>query len=282
MLRNIMRTSILASLLGLSLVACAGQIEGGQGPIPENCGNGAIDTEDGETCDDGNNIDGDGCSAVCTSEVPPSLNVTVDKPTVATELGTSNMITATLQGVDGFAGPVGLSVEVLDSLGAPLPDWVAAIQPTSLDLPVNGTGSAVVTLAVPSQNKGLVGSVRIITTSSATLGTREATSAVTALNQISFNVTDNAGQCVYPTAAAIMVTEGTKVRFVNGSTIGLIIHSDGDGKGVAHQSTAADMPPGQAYEQTVANADGADFGWYCHSPGPNLGGGNPKILVVAP
>lgn len=37
-------------------------------PEPE-CGNGVL--EEGEQCDDGNNIDGDGCSAQCTTEVQP-------------------------------------------------------------------------------------------------------------------------------------------------------------------------------------------------------------------
>lgn len=37
-----------------------------QGPGDPNCGNGALD--DGETCDDGNVADGDGCSATCEDE----------------------------------------------------------------------------------------------------------------------------------------------------------------------------------------------------------------------
>jgi cysteine-rich repeat protein len=32
------------------------------------CGNGVLDTADGETCDDGNLISGDGCSSFCTIE----------------------------------------------------------------------------------------------------------------------------------------------------------------------------------------------------------------------
>ena len=32
------------------------------------CGDGVVD--DGEDCDDGNTVDGDGCSAVCTTEAP--------------------------------------------------------------------------------------------------------------------------------------------------------------------------------------------------------------------
>ncbi len=36
--------------------------------ITDNCGNGVVDQADGETCDDGNIIDGDGCSANCGSD----------------------------------------------------------------------------------------------------------------------------------------------------------------------------------------------------------------------
>ena len=38
-------------------------------PAPPVCGNGQV--EDGEECDDGNVVDGDGCSATCTDESPP-------------------------------------------------------------------------------------------------------------------------------------------------------------------------------------------------------------------
>jgi cysteine-rich repeat protein len=43
------------------------------GPGPATCGNGAVDT--GETCDDANTVDGDGCSAACqieTGGTPPA------------------------------------------------------------------------------------------------------------------------------------------------------------------------------------------------------------------
>ncbi|MBX3156571.1 MAG: DUF4215 domain-containing protein [Deltaproteobacteria bacterium] len=40
-------------------------VKKGAAPNP-SCGNGVIDA--GETCDDGNRIDGDGCSASCTDE----------------------------------------------------------------------------------------------------------------------------------------------------------------------------------------------------------------------
>jgi cysteine-rich repeat protein len=47
-----------------------GPIHCGETPPPEpRCGDGNMDA--GEQCDDGNNVDGDGCSANCTTETPP-------------------------------------------------------------------------------------------------------------------------------------------------------------------------------------------------------------------
>jgi len=39
------------------------------GPTPAICGDGTLDTEFGETCDDGNLIDGDGCDSSCETEL---------------------------------------------------------------------------------------------------------------------------------------------------------------------------------------------------------------------
>lgn len=286
-----MRTPILATLLGFSLVACAGQIEGGGGGDddvpPPDCGNGSINGT--EQCDDGNNIDGDGCSATCTTEAQPRLDVTVDKPTIATELGTTEMVTVTLTGADGFSGQVIVTPSVVDAANAPLTAWTVTA-PQTVDVPLNGTQSVVVSLSISSENKGLAGTLKIDTTSAAEVGTHSATVAVTALNQISFKITSNNNQCVYPTQSAIKVTEGTKVRFVNAGTISLIVHSNGGSYGVDHQDTATTTAPNTAYERTIdpQSADGNAFDWYCHSPGPDLSGGNgvpntnPKILVTAP
>jgi len=47
-----------------------GPIDFDAGPIPtgKGCGNGVLDTGEGESCDDGNTKDGDGCSAICQTE----------------------------------------------------------------------------------------------------------------------------------------------------------------------------------------------------------------------
>lgn len=63
------RLSSLFLTVALGLAACA-QNPGenpGEPPLLE-CGNGAL--EDGESCDDGNNASGDGCSSACEEEEP--------------------------------------------------------------------------------------------------------------------------------------------------------------------------------------------------------------------
>ncbi|NUP12438.1 MAG: DUF4215 domain-containing protein [Polyangiaceae bacterium] len=40
-------------------------------PAPPDCGDGDLDGD--EECDDGNNTNGDGCSAICTEEPPPPV-----------------------------------------------------------------------------------------------------------------------------------------------------------------------------------------------------------------
>src|SRR6266849_6307082 len=72
----------------------------GQGLLPVLCGNGALDPS--EECDDGNNSDGDGCSAACRSEAagPGTLAssiVSASRPAPEiTPLGTVATATSTL------------------------------------------------------------------------------------------------------------------------------------------------------------------------------------------
>lgn len=250
-----MRSTLVSALLGLSLLAGCEVGDPGNGGGPDA---GAVEV--------------DAPSAV------PRLDVTVDKPTVMTELGTSTMITVTLTGSGGFAGAVTLTATVVDGAGAAVPGWTVGLNQATVNVATNGSAVAVATLQVPTLNSGLAGTVKIDAVSS--LGTQTLTSAVTALNQVSVTVTENAGQCVYPSATPMQVVAGTKVRFVNKfTTDNITIHVDGNANGVNHESD-----PGHAvntaYEATVSGTTGT-ITWYCHAPGPNLGGSNPRFQVVA-
>jgi cysteine-rich repeat protein len=289
-MRN-MRTPLLAGLIAVLLPACTDGITdvGGGGDDTgggASCGNAAI--ESGETCDDGNTTSGDGCSATCATESSsPRVTVTVDKPTLSTELMTTNKLTLTVTGSGGFAGDVTLAATAVDGSNAPLAAWTVSLDKPTVTLTANGTATAVATLTIPSENKGLTGAVKIDATSSA--DPASVMSAVTAANQVTFAVTQIGAQCAYPTTQPTNVTYGTKIRFLNNTTdLTTIIHVNGvalvngqlQGTGIDETNTFG-VPhenqggPGEmagaAYEGVLTQKTTTSQGlsWYCHSPGPS-------------
>src|SRR5215207_6069381 len=104
-----MRTPLVL-LFGSLLVGCTVGDPGTGGDDDDGTGGGAVCgdgvKEGSESCDDGNKAGGDGCSATCTPEASPRLDVSLDKLTLSTELKTKNMLTLSLTGADGFSGPV--------------------------------------------------------------------------------------------------------------------------------------------------------------------------------
>jgi hypothetical protein len=257
-----MRSTIATLILGLSLVAgCeVGDAGGGGGG-----GGGGDDVQGGTDA---------------SVSQTPRLAVTVDKPTISTELMTTTQVTVTLTGSGGFGGMVTLAATPLTDADAPLPGWTVGFNTTTVSVPVDGTGTAVATLTLPSENRGLSGKVRIDATSS--LGVQSTSSMVTALNQVSFDVTLSAnGQCVYPAAATKSVTVGTKVRFVNKATDNITIHVEsttqgGPTYGVTHQPDPGSLP-GAAYEKTINASGTTPIKWYCHAPGPTVN----NLLIMA-
>lgn len=281
-----MRTPLLAGLFAVLLPACMSGIEGigdddDTGGGGASCGNATM--ESGETCDDGNTVSGDGCSATCATEsATPRVYVTVDKPTVSTELMSTNKLTVTITGSGGFSGVVNLAASVVDGSNAPLPAWTVALDTSMVTLTQNGTATAVATLTIPSENKGLTGTVKIDATSST--DPASASSAITAANQVTFAVTQNNTQCEYPTTQATNVTVGTKVRFLNNTNnLTTIIHVNGaaaDGQatadtlGIPHESQGGPgQPVGSAYEGILQappnNSTTVGLTWYCHTQGPS-------------
>lgn len=262
-----MARPLVLAFLGLSLVAgcTVGDTGGGGGGSPDA-------TPNGDDAAGGDDAPG----------AVPRLDVTIDKPTLATELMTTNMLTVTLTSANGFTGPVTLTASVVDADGQPLAAWPVALSASSLNVAANATASSVATLTIPSENRGLAGTVKIEATSSA--GTQTVTSAVTALNQITFGVTLNNGQCEYPAAGDTNITYGTKIRFLNKATTNITIHVDDGGPyGVPHQPDPGSAPD-TAYEKVITapaqTPTVQQFSWYCHQPGPNVG--KTRILKPVP
>jgi len=278
-----MRTPLVAAFLGLSLVACTGVIgDGGPGgddddvPGPD-CGNSVVNA--GETCDDGNNSSGDGCSAACSTEGSPAMSMTVDKPTVMTELMTETMLTVTVTSSGGFSGPVTLTGSAIDAQSAPITGWTVTFDNASVDVPANGTATAVATVKIPSENMGLAGTIKIDGASS--IGAKTAQTAVTVLDQVSLPMTLVDGQCSYPPVTSFKLTTGSKLRIVNNAARNVTFHMQGADNqpetNLSHQDDPG-TPAGGVYEQTLTSTSGAAL-WWCHDPQDNNQG---RLITAVP
>ncbi|MFN0252827.1 MAG: hypothetical protein ACKV2T_38490 [Kofleriaceae bacterium] len=202
------------------------------------------------------------------------MMLTTDNPTVNTELGSTSMMTINVDAAN-FTGPVNLVASIINATTmAPIPGWSVTLANPTVNVTADGMTPIVATLTIPSENTSgeLTGQVKIDATS--TMGTTSITSTVTALNQVTITVAANGNQCAYP-ANDTTVKVGTKVRFLNKTADDFIIHS---GDAIPHQDVNTPTLVDGAYEHTVAEAGTAN--WYCHSPGPNLQGANPSVIVV--
>lgn len=230
----------------------------------------------------------------------PRVDVSVDKSSLSTELKTANPVAITIKGAGGFSGAVGLTATVVDGNQAPLAGWTVDLSAASVSLAANGTATAMATVHVPSLSSALTGTLKISSTSSATAGAKAASVAITAANQVTFDVKYNAaaGDCDLPadggsSASPVTIARTTKIRFFNSGTGNIVIHvNDSNNGGVAgqpitHQGQSpggnADptTEPNTAYEQTPTGAGTA--AWYCHSTpsgaGQSRGAANPTIIV---
>ena len=269
-MRNIMRTSILSAFFGLLLIGCTtGEISGGGdddddgGPV---CGNGLM--EGAETCDDGNLTSGDGCSATCVGEIA-RVDVSVDMPSVNTELNTSTMLMLTVGGADGFRGPVNLEAVAVDAADVPVPGWTVMLSASTINVAYDSAPVTVVaTLAIPSNTAGLMGSVKVTATSTAGAGNTTATTTVTALNQVTISTAAGTNAGTHPMAAATLpIKQGTKIRFKNDDTVQHITHAEGP-TGFSHEDTEAPNTgaPGATYEiDTTSAAIGQTGQAGCHN-----------------
>jgi hypothetical protein len=204
---------------------------------------------------------------------PTRLDLTLDRSTIPTELATANPIAVTLTASGGFGGTATLSATLRDPHGGVLPGWTIALDATSVYVPLNGTATVTATVHIPGENRGLLGTARVVVASSAQAGISAGEATLIALDQVTFPLAIANGQCVYPSPSpnTLVVKSGTKLRWLNKptNTSNLVIHVDSNPYGVYHQPIDPGLAPGQLYEQTpIGPSGGTSFRWYCHSPGP--------------
>src|SRR5512140_3121708 len=99
-----MRSLLVASLaLVPACLIGTGDITGDdQQQQAGKCGDGVVNT--GETCDDGNTTNGDGCSSTCQTESSstPRVMGSVDRPTISTQLHTVETVQLSVTSLNNF------------------------------------------------------------------------------------------------------------------------------------------------------------------------------------
>jgi len=277
-----MRSTILTAVLALALPAClvgTGDITGGTDPGTQGGGGGGTGGGGG-----GGGGSGSGSGSGSGTSETPMVTASIDKPTLTPELKSSSQIIITLQASGGFSGAVNLDAVAVDGSGAAISGWTVGLNQQTVTLPTDGMTQVAATLDIPSENMGLTGNVKLTVTPTG-LAAQTLMSAVTVTNQVTYTITMNGGQCVYPAgidqANPDSIKVGTKVVFLNMGTANLIVHSNGGTDGIAHESTGGTgIAPNQTYAQTLTGTGTASFSWYCHSPGPDLNASNPFIKAV--
>jgi len=195
---------------------------------------------------------------------PPSYSMSVAPPSAVTTLGTAVMFTAYLASTN-FAGPVTLSV-----VGAPA-SWQVAISPSAtVTLSNGGTGSATVTITIPSNGEARPAGQTVTIHATASPGDKDVAPAVTVANEYIIPIANGTGIGAHWGALAgttINLASGVILTFRNDDSIGHRIHATGTIPGLAHQSVT--MGPGGVYSDTLGV--GVDSDVYCHDHGTGTG-----------
>lgn len=201
---------------------------------------------------------------------PPDYALTLAPSTAAIELGQEYVFTVSLSS-ERFAGPVTLA-----ATGAP-DSWNVTFAPSeTIDLPLDGSAIATMTVQVPSDAEAAIADV--VLTATADPGERSATGAVTVANQLTVAIADGVadGQHAFPGLATVRL--GAAIRILNTDGTAHRIHSNNDNAGFPHQEDT--MATGEAYEFTL-NRTG-QFDYYCHVHDVQAGVGAFRVIDPTP
>jgi hypothetical protein len=225
-LRNIMRTPLLATVLGLSLAGCLTIGDSGSGSPGDD------DTGSGGGGVGGGGGSGLGGGSGMGSNAGPNVNVTMDRMTVATELGKSEVVTLNLSSTGSFTGDVTVAPALVDGAGAALTaGGLTVTGPASITLAANGTTTAMYTVKIPTNATATQMLANLKLDVSSSLGSKSFTSAFTIAPNLTLDYGQGLGANVpmHPlTGKAFTVKRGAKLVFHNSDTAAHRTHGPGN------------------------------------------------------
>jgi plastocyanin len=223
----------------------------------------AIETENlaalGSGSDDGSGSGSDAGSGSGSDScpAPPALAVALAPTPLATELRTTNHVTAIISTQSFASAGVTVELDAFDhTTHAAVAGWT--ITPAQwLAVPATGAVVAGFDVTIPSDSATLVADMRVRATDGTTIA--DASGTITVAQQLTIDIPVGTGATA-PHAGMpdlLRVRSGTQLRFYNADEIQHAIHGDG---GILHEQTTLGQP-GTIFAVTVT-ADGA---WYCHT-----------------
>ena len=242
---------ILPLVLGLSLAGC---ITGEIGTV----GGGGDDTGGG-----GGGGDGSG-SGSGSGTLTPRIEVTVDRPTVATELGKAETVVLSVRSIDGFTGDVTIAPSMMNAQNQPIVP-MAPTGPITLTVAADQTQTAMYQVTIPSDISGtdFVGTLHLDVTSSLGVTPVAATFKVAAVYTVTYGLNSGTAAATHAsTGLNVTVKRGTKIRFTNADTIEHETHGQGP---FPHEEPGGGQPNGTYEVNTIAAQGSGTMG--CHSHG---------------
>jgi hypothetical protein len=259
-----MRSTLALGFVALLLPAClvgTGDITGTGGDDTGGGGGGGAGGGGGEGSGEGGG----------NNTPTPRVTGSVDKTTVSTELGKTEMLTLTITSEDGFSGPVEINPSVVADL-TPVTDWTLTATPPSVTLAAGESQTVQLAVKIPTNTASLTPTLNIDLGSSAEAFAM--TSAFTVANQYTIEIAAGTGTGAHSSLpnpnAPIKLRTGAKLVFHNGDTVQHVIHSDG--MGFPHENTGA----GQAGTDYIVTPRQSGT-WYCHN---HEGGGLARPVLV--
>lgn len=202
----------------------------------------------------------------------PSVNVTLDRATVATELGKDEVVTLSLTSVDSFTGDVSIAPSLVDGAGAALTTGGLTVTgPTSVTLSANESATAMYTVNIPTDATATQMSANLQLDLTSSVGNESLTSAFTIAPTYSITYASGlrANVVAHPLAGMrFSIKRGAKISFHNADQVAHITHGDGP---FPHEPIIVGGIPGGTYVIDTALLPASQIGLIgsvgCHTHG---------------
>lgn len=250
-----MRSILLAILVAAVVPACTTDITGEPGTGGGDMGGtgGTGGTGGGDT---GGGDNGSGTGEASNGKVV----VTVDQPTVNSDLGKTIALTYTVSSMSGYAGTVTVTPTITNAANGTVTGWTLTPSQSSVALTDGSMSTVTMNVMIPTDTMELMPIIKFDVSDGTS--TAEVTSNFTLARAVTIDLAPvGAGTHTdWPAKnVPLKIRAGTTITFHNSDTIQHEIHGNA---GIKHEG--GPLNPGADYTVQNVTDDGT---WYCHIHG---------------